>query len=316
MRLTNLDMDLLRTLSVASELGGLGRAAERLGRSPSAISLQMHKLEEQVGKTLFRKQGRGISLTDAGDLLLGYARRILALNDEALAATRGVGVEGIVRLGVPFDLTSEWLPKVLARFSEAYPRVHIELRTDRSVELLQLYNQDLLDLTLAFGPVERPGASFVAEVPVRWIGSTGFRLDKNQDVPLILLDPPCWFRQTGIDALDRHQTAWRLAFTSPSLAGLWAATEAGLGITVRTPLGMPRSLSALDPDHGLPDLPRVSIVLYNSARRYPHLTSFLETILVETLESALPSGSLQTVASRSMCIPPARGKTSLALSSN
>jgi DNA-binding transcriptional LysR family regulator len=298
MRLTNLDMDLLRTLSIASELGSLGRAAERLRRSPSAISLQMQKLEEQVGKALFRKEGRGIRLTDSGDLLLGYARRILALNDEAVSVTRGVDIEGVVRLGLPFDLTVDWLPAVLARFSEAHPRVHIELRTDRSVELLQMFSQGLLDLALAFGSDDRAGASFSADLQVRWIGRKALRFDQNNEVPLVLLDPPCCFRQMAVEALDRARMPWRLAFTSPSLAGLWAATEAGIGITVRTSLGTPRSLSTLELGVGLPDLPNVSLVLYNHRHRFSELTSFFESLLVETLHEAMPDVIISRAADK------------------
>jgi DNA-binding transcriptional LysR family regulator len=232
--------------------------------------------------------------------LLGYARRILALNDEAVSVTRGVDVEGVVRLGVPFDLASGWLPSVLARFTQAHPRVHVEMRMDRSVDLLQLFNQGLLDLTLAFGPVERPGASFVGHLPVLWIGRKDFRLDTKSELPLVLLDPPCWFRQTGIEALDRDSTAWRLAFTCPSLAGLWAATEAGMGLTVRTPLGMPHSLTALKSADGLPELPDVSLVLYNNGDRLPVLTSLFESILIETLQLALPNDCLRSVNSASI----------------
>src|SRR5262249_9249761 len=136
MRLAHLDMDVLRTLAVAMDLGGFAKAAERLGRSQSAVSLQMRKLEAPVGRKLFRRQGRGLSLTDAGDIVLGYARRILELNDEALAAARGIAIEGLVRFGVPQDFGDTWLPGVLARFARAHSSVMIEARVDRSDKLV------------------------------------------------------------------------------------------------------------------------------------------------------------------------------------
>src|SRR5215468_8536636 len=108
MPVPNLDMDVLRTLATAMELGSFARAAERLGRTQSAVSLQMRRLEAQLGETLLRKQGRGLALTDAGDVVLGYARRILELNDEAVAAARGISVEGSVRFGVPQDFGDAW----------------------------------------------------------------------------------------------------------------------------------------------------------------------------------------------------------------
>jgi DNA-binding transcriptional LysR family regulator len=114
MELANLDMDVLRTLAVAMDVGGFGKAAERLGRSQSAVSLQMRRLEERVGRPLFRREGRGLALTDAGDVVLGYARQILELNDQAVSAARGIAIGGSVRFGVPQDFGDSWLSGVLA----------------------------------------------------------------------------------------------------------------------------------------------------------------------------------------------------------
>ncbi len=121
--LTNLDMDVLRTFVAGVDLGSFAKAAGRLGRSPSAISLQLRKLEEQTGCALFRKEGRGLVLTENGEMLVGYARRLLDLNDQALAAVRNPGVAGSVRLGLPQDFAETWLPKVLARFARLHPNV-------------------------------------------------------------------------------------------------------------------------------------------------------------------------------------------------
>ena len=111
----------------------------------------MRRLEERVGRPLFRKQGRGLALTDAGDVVLGYARRILELNDEAVAAARGIAVEGRVRFGVPQDFGDAWLPGVLAQFSRAYPAVTIEARVDRTNRLVERIREDGLDLALLWG---------------------------------------------------------------------------------------------------------------------------------------------------------------------
>lgn len=156
---TNLDMDVLRALVIAMEHGGFARAAERLGRTQSAISLQMKKLEEQVGQPLFRKVGRTVALTDAGDLLLGYARRLVALNDEALSAARGRAMDGAVRVGFPQDLAERWLPAVLGSFHRAHPRVHVEAQVGRGRELRARVAQGALDLALAFGEIDGPAAA-------------------------------------------------------------------------------------------------------------------------------------------------------------
>ncbi len=118
----NLDIETLRTLVAAMDLGSFARAAESVGRSQPAVSLQMKRLEQQVGHPILRKQGRGLALTETGDVVLAYARRILDLNDEALTAVKGTGViAGTVRLGLPQDLAESWLPAVLARFARAHP---------------------------------------------------------------------------------------------------------------------------------------------------------------------------------------------------
>jgi len=288
MRPVNLNMDVLRTLAKAVELGGFARAGEELGRTQSAVSLQMKKLEEQVGRPLFRKQGRSLQLTDAGDVILGYAQRMLQLNDEAVAMSRAVGLAGTVRLGVPPDLAESWLPAALSQFSRLHPNVHIEAHVDRNVRLVEQAAKGQLDLALAFGDGEGAERQFVAELPVRWIGRRGDRLDLRQGVALVLFDQPCLFREIGIDALDRAEIRWRLAFTSPSLAGLWAAAEAGLGISVRTPLGLPKALSVIGTEAGLPHLTQtVRLSLYAGVGQPTPAVLRLRAIMLETLASAV-----------------------------
>ena len=284
MQLANLDMDVLRTLAVAMDLGGFARAAERLGRSQSAVSLQMRRLEERVGRPLFRKQGRGLALTEAGEVVLGYARRILELNDEAVAAARGIAVDGSVRFGVPQDFGDAWLPGVLARFSRAYPAVTIEARVDRTNRLVKRIREGGLDLALLWGnPL--PHLTRVKRLPMVWIGARGFAAKRGAELPLALFDQPCMFRQPGIEALERARHPWRLAFTSPSLSGLWAAASAGLGITIRTPLGLPSQLAPLGRD--LPKLPDIALSLHTAqASPIPAVARLREIVLDELARMA------------------------------
>src|SRR4051794_29863448 len=231
MTLTNLDMDVLRTLAVAMERGSFAQAAARLGRSQSAVSLQMRKLEGQVGQTLFRKAGRGLALTEAGDVVLGYARRILELNDEAVAAVKGLAVAGTVRLGLHQDFAEAWLPSALAAFVRAHPAVHVSAEVERNAVLLERLGQGRLDLALVFGQAPAPGpgitATKIAELPMGWIAARDWQRASGP-LPLILFEAPCVFRDAALPALERARVPWRLALTSPSLAGLWAAAAAGL----------------------------------------------------------------------------------------
>lgn len=290
MQLTNLDMDVLRTLAVAMDLGGFAKAADRLGRSQSAVSLQMRKLEERVGRPLFRRQGRRVALTDAGDAVLSYARRIVELNDQALAVVRGISIEGSVRFGVPQDFGDTWLPSVLARFSRTHPAVLIEARVDRSNKLVERIAQRSLDLALLWGNPQLPNTATVRRLPMSWIGRKDAKYPPGEAVPLALFESPCVFRQPGIEALERAQRPWRLTFTSPSLSGLWAAAAAGLGITIRTTLGLPAQLAALDRSSGLPKLPQTALSLYTVDANPPPAIARLREILLDEL-AAVTGGS-------------------------
>jgi DNA-binding transcriptional LysR family regulator len=288
MLLANLDMDVLRTLAVAMDVGGFAKAAERLGRSQSAVSLQMRRLEGRVGRPLFQRQGRLLGLTEAGEVVLGYARRILALNDEAVAAARGIAVEGSVRFGVPQDFGDSWLPDVLARFARAHPQVHIEARVDRSTPLTEQVARGGLDLALAWACGARgAAATIVARLPMVWIGPKGYARDRRDTVPLALFEAPCVFRQPGIEALDEAGLKWRLTFTTPSLAGLWAAAEAGLGVTVRTPFGLPAGVEILDAACGLPKLPEAELRLHIADAELPPAAARLRDILLDEISMKL-----------------------------
>jgi DNA-binding transcriptional LysR family regulator len=287
---TNLDMDVLRTFVTGVDVGSFAKAAARLGRSPSAISLQLRKLEEQSGQPLFRKQGRGLSLTDPGETMLSYARRLLDLNDEALMAVRGPAVAGWVRLGLPQDLAETSLPGVLSRFTRLHPNVRVEARVDRNAILLDSLAAGELDLALVWGDAgEAFHGRHLADLPMVWIGpSAGFTRDPAEALPLIAFGPPCIFRQAGVKALDEAGISWRLAFSSPSLSGLWAAVSAGLGVTLRTPHGMPATLATLDAEAaGLPALPQVGLSLRTAAVQPAPAASRLAAILQETLRISL-----------------------------
>lgn len=269
MALTNLDLDALRSLVTGVDLGTFARAAERLGRSTSAVSAQLKKLEEQTGCQIFQKSGRGLVLTDSGETLAAYARRLLELNDEAVSAVRGAKLEGWVRLGLQEDFGAAVLPHALGNFARAHPNVRIEGRIARNSDLLERVGAGQLDLALAWESGALDGLSErLAEVPLCWIGAADERLplfSSSQPLPLTALEAPCLLRRIGCDQLDRAGIPWRLAFETPSLGGLWAATAAGLGVALRTPIGLPADLRILNPqDHGLPPLPSLGLVLHRS----------------------------------------------------
>ncbi|MCA7933291.1 LysR family transcriptional regulator [Burkholderia cepacia] len=289
----NFDVAALRSLVAGVDLGSFAKAADRVARSSSAVSAQIRKLEEQAGTPLFVKSGRGLALTDAGDAMLRYARRMIELNDEAAAAVRGVNLDGWVRVGLQEDFGEAILPDVLGRFARAHPKVRIEARVARNADLLDRLDANQLDLALVWGdPVSaallsRPGidSEVIAQVPMQWVGAAGgFGVPGGTDegaevgaaaahasaggraageaLPLVVFDRPCRFFGAATDALDRAGVPWRVAFTTPSLAGLWAAAAAGLGLTVRSHYGLPASVRVLDAASlGLPALPSLPLIL-------------------------------------------------------
>ncbi|WP_231689931.1 MULTISPECIES: LysR substrate-binding domain-containing protein [Achromobacter] len=301
MRPVTFDLDVLRSFVAGVELGSFGRAADRLGRSTSAVSAQLKKLEEQAGVPLLRKAGRGLTLTDAGETMLAYARRLLELNDQASVAVRGTRLQGRVRLGLQEDFGEILLPHVLGQFARAHPQVRIEARVARNAELLERVAAGELDLALAWDhDAARPHGVRLAELPLCWIGPAvtdparaAPARDADGALPLVAFEAPCLFRSRATDALDRAGIAWTAAFISPSLAGLWAAASAGLGLMVRTPLGLPAGLRVLAPgEQGLPPLPPLSLSLYHAQGRPGPVAAALADIVrrgVRDSVAALPA---------------------------
>lgn len=292
----NLDTAALRSLVAGMDLGSFVRAADRVGRSTSAVSAQMHKLEEAAGVPLFRKAGRTLALTEAGELMLGYARRLVALNDEAVAAVRGVDVSGGVRLGMQEEFGEAILPGVLGQFARAHPKVRVEAVVARNHNLLERVEARALDLALVWGCESYDGSLWKAEQTVVdepglcWIGSATvpLRLEPGEPIPLATFDRPCVFYDTATAALDQAGIPWRVSFTSPNLGGLWAAATAGLGLVVRTAYGIPASVKRLDAEAEALDLPplgSIPLVLLRAPGPTSPAAERLLDIMLEVLEN-------------------------------
>lgn len=297
---TNFDIASLRTFVVGMELGSFAKAADRIGRSTSAVSAQIRKLEEQAGAPLFKKAGRNLALTDAGETMLRFARRLVDLNDETAVAVRGPDLEGWIRLGLQEDFGEIMLPDVLGRFSRAHPKVRIEARVARNTELFERIDSNELDLALVWGEPSsaaresRAGVQheLIAEPRMCWIGSSTLPWNPAADepLPLVAFDRACLFFSAATAELDRANIRWRVAFASPSLSGLWAAAAAGLGLTVRTQYGLPRSVCALDADAaGLPELPSLPLSLMRASMNSTPPVERLASIILDSVRGGSAS---------------------------
>ncbi|MBZ9808644.1 LysR family transcriptional regulator [Mesorhizobium sp. BR1-1-9] len=229
-----LDPDLLRTFLAFADSGSLAQAASVVGRSPSAVTAQMQRLEEAVGEPLLAPQGRSRGLTPTGEELVGYARRILAAHREAWLGLKGAKADGRIAIGTTQDFADSGLPDLLRAFAESHPRVRIELRVGRSAELAHALQGGSLDLAIVMRQAATPDEIGMLREPMMWLCSQKGLAARQDELPLALLDPHCGFREAAISALDAAGRRYRIAAGSGSLAGLRTAVNAGIALTLRT----------------------------------------------------------------------------------
>ena len=285
------DLDLLRTFVAVADNGGFSRAAERVGRTQSTISLQIKKLEDGLGRRVFeRDPGRDLLLTPSGEILLTYARQILKMTDEARSRLMEPEIAGVVRLGTPEDFATAHLPDVLARFAQAHPLVGLEVYCDYTVHLLDGFAKGHYDLVLFKREPQGPGGGIgVWREVLVWVASPRLVLAPGEPLPLVLAPVPDIYRKRALAGLDALKRSWRVVFTSPSLAGLHAAVRAGLGVTVSPREMVPAGLVKLsETEHGLPVLPDTEIVLYRTPGSLSRPAELLAEHIVHSLASQSP----------------------------
>ncbi len=263
-----LDLALLRTFVAIADRETFALAAEHVHRTQSAVTQQMARLEEQLGVALFHKEGRSKRLSGPGVRLLDYARRLLALNEEALQAVAAPELRGPLRIGSTYDAAEFMLPALLARFSQLYPIVQIEVHTARSAHLVQALERGEIEIALVATPAggvapARPRIRLRTS-PMVWMAAAHYVHDRAQPVPLVLPSEPSGYRATALAVLDATGIGWRIRHVSTSLAfgGLRAALRTGLGVTVRTIEMLAEDLRVVSGAEGLPALPGIHHDLY------------------------------------------------------
>jgi DNA-binding transcriptional LysR family regulator len=275
----NLPTDLLRSFAAIVDSGSMLRATERVFVTQSALSLQMKRLEETLQSPLFRRDGRRLALTPAGDALLGFTRDILALNDRAVAALTGDALAGPARVGLVQDFAETLLTGVLSRFAKLNGETQLQVRVGGSAELLELLGSDRLDVVLCMGPSDDPAALKTA--PMQWLGDPA--LAELPVLPLAVLEPPCRFRDAALAALDAAGRPYRIVLETPSLSALRAAVESDIGVTCRATTVLGRVIPSPE-THGLPALPRVAYAAHGRADPHPTLARLSEMIRSAVLE--------------------------------
>ena len=284
----NIPTELLRTFTTIVDLGGFTLAGALLGRSQPAISLQVKRLEELLDITVFERNN-GLKVTEEGEVLLGFARRMLDINDSAVTRLAKSRISGQVRLGIPNDFEVSFLPRLLSQFGQAHPEVTLEVNCDLSVKLVKDFQQGHYDLVLATDSLEETlqvnsGDEF--HETIVWVTNGHFDWSENQPIPLVVYPTGCRYRQQIITKLNAAGIAWRIAYSSSSLLGIQAAIEAGLGISALARSTVPQGLHSHLQLEGSPQLGHVKLVFKQDRSNQSDATKRLYEYLYNGLEQS------------------------------
>ncbi len=264
----SLDPDLLMAFVAVAEQRSFTRAAVLLNRTQSAVSMQIKRLEDRLGVELFNRTKANVDLSSAGEGLLGYARRILSLNEEAVGRLAERKIEGVVRLGVMDDYGTCIVPPLLASFLTGYPRIRVEMETGLTFSMPARLGE-AYDLVIAMHPEGRGEGEFMRREQAVWASSASHAVEQQEPLPVALYPQGCLFRKWAIEALDAAKRPWRLAFVSHSLAAVESVVAQGLAVTVVKTGTFPSRLRPLSEHDGMPRLPAADICLHRAANLSP-----------------------------------------------
>ena len=287
-----LDLDQLRTFVAIVETGSFTKAAEVVFKTQSAVSMQMRRLEERIGKPVFARDGRASRLTEEGERLLGYARRMVRLNDETVAAFDDTELSGAVRLGTPDDYADRFLPEVLARFARSNPRVEVSVICDQSSELIKQARNGELDLAIVTHCGEA-NVDIIRQESLLWVASSHHGTEQQEILPLALSKPPCRWRQAAVEALTGAGRRYRILYQSANSTATAAAVTAGLAVTVLAESALRPGMRVLSEAEGFPRLPMCDIGIVRSWNRP---ASAIVDALAEHIVSSLDNLSVPAAA--------------------
>ncbi|MEM1273246.1 MAG: LysR family transcriptional regulator [Pseudomonadota bacterium] len=274
----NLDMTALRAFVTVSDAGGVTKASGFLNLTQSAVSMQLKRLEETVGVSLFDRRARRMSLTGAGEQMLGYARRMLELNDEVLGRLTDKAYEGEVRLGVPHDIVYPAIPEVMHRFHAAFPRMKVTLVSSYTSKLKSQFEKGEVDLILTTEDGVEPGGETLLERPLVWVGANAGSVWRQRPLRLAF-EHNCIFRPAVQRALDRAAISWEMAVESDSSRTVEASVSADLAVHACVEGTEPPYVERIVHNGALPSLPTISINLYgaqlNAAEPHDALAGFV-----------------------------------------
>ena len=280
-----LDIDQLQTFVAIVDYGSFTRAAEHVFKTQSAVSMQMRRLEERIGKQLFTKDGRGVKITDEGDKLLAYARRIIRLNNEAITAFDENRLQGSLRIGTPDDYADRYMPDIINRFANSHPNVELYIVCEDSADLAERLKQGELDLALVTHNPRTRQSEVVRTEALCWVASANHPLPLERPVPLAVGRRDCCWRELAVTALNNAGREYRILFTSWSATVLASAVLAGMAVAVLPESAVRNGMRVLTPADGFPALEPVQIGLIKRPGAPSSLTTALSNHIIASLDS-------------------------------
>lgn len=289
MALPSLDTDQLRTLVAIADTGNFTRAAEEVNKTQAAVSMQMRRLEDTVGRPLFVKNGRVNRLTPDGEHLLEYARRIISLSNEAMTVFTEPELAGHVRIGTPDDYAERFLPGIFARFARTHPLVEVEIICQASYVLLERIQNREIDLAIATHGDCGSHGDVIRREKLCWVGSPRHKAEERDVLPIAAGPATCSWRQSAARALDAANRPYRILYTSPSATALSAAVMSGLAITVLPESAVRPGMRRLGTEDGFPELPICDIALMRAEGSNSSSVDALAAHVVENLANLDPA---------------------------
>lgn len=280
-----LDNDHLRTLIAIAETGSFTRAAEIVHKTQSAVSMQIRRLEERLGREIFMKEGRTAKLTEDGERLLDYAYRMIRLNDEAVASFRHDKLTGRVKLGVPDDYAERYLPQILARFTASNPGIEVMVICEPTPCLVANLEACEIDMAIITHSERRAVGEIIREEKLLWVTSQRHCTHEQRPVPLALGRDTCNWRRAATAGLNQNGIPFRVLYVSWNSAAVGAVVLAGMAVSVLPESAIRTGMRVLTAEEGFPDLPMVQIALLRNPAARDHVTNALADHIVQSLDN-------------------------------
>lgn len=288
-----LDSDQLKTFVAIADAGSFTRAADMVHKTQSAVSMQMKRLEDRIGRPLFARDGRQARLTEDGERLLDYARRIVRLNLECVTSFSEADLKGRVRLGVPDDYADRYLPEIMARFSRSNPRAEVTVICEPTPMLIERIDEGDLDLAVVTHVASHKGSQIIRLEPLLWVTSARHDVHEQDPIPLALGCHTCNWRQAAVEGLEAQGRRFRVLYSSWNSSAVGAAVLAGLAVSVLPESAIRSGMRVLGAADGFPALPTVRIGLVKNLLEPSALTDALAGHITQSLDNL---SSIRTLA--------------------